>query len=136
MLQLCHSARGNSHMDPERGNSNDPSSLAYGLAEITFGIEAVQAVVNQTKWDLKFPEIIARARSTDERVRSIARLPGGIVREIAARPECAFDFYTSPDRERLYAKYRHKTWPQPRAIDIEIESKGYVKVETQDALAG
>jgi len=37
---------------------------------------------------------------------------------IAGRDECTFDFYASPDGDRLYGKYRHKEWPEPRAIDV------------------
>lgn len=117
-------------MDSKNLLSEELHSLGYGMAITTFGQDAIQAVINDKRWIRKYPHVI----SGIEAKNYLARLPAEIVYEIAGREECTFDFFATPDGTRLYAKDRHKKWDEPRAIEIEIETKGYRHIPNQQAL--
>jgi hypothetical protein len=109
-------------------------SLKLGQAYIAFGREAVDAGLREPSWVEKFPEVIARATGPEDPERYGTVLPGEIIHSIAGKGEGAFDFYASPDGERLYARHRHGLWSEPRAIDVEIERQNLTLVPTQQAL--
>jgi hypothetical protein len=98
--------------------SGEGPSLKNWRAEITFGPEAVDAILSEARWAQQFPDVVERLQSRDEIAKSQTVLPGEMIYVIAGRDECTFDFYASPDGDRLYGKYRHKEWPEPRAIDV------------------
>src|SRR5688572_5592332 len=120
-------------MKTKNNLSEEFHSLAYGLAHSVFGDEAREAVICDKKWIKKYPDVINSVNSSEVK-RYGTILPAEIVYEIAGREECMFDFFETPDGERLCAKYRHKKFDEPRAIDIEIETKGYRHVLNQEAL--
>lgn len=119
-------------MKQENIRSHENMAIYYGLALITFGEDAVNNVLNEVEWRKKYPDLMRQFQSTEGKYKTT--LPGEIVYKIAGRDDCIYDFYASPDGERLYSKDRHKKWDVPRAIDIEIETKGFRHVPSQQAL--
>lgn len=113
--------------------SEEFHSLDYGSAYMVFGNEARDAVIRDEKWIKKYPDVIESITSSDVKKYGTI-LPAEMVYEIAGREECEFDFYTPPDGMTLHARYRHKTWDEPRAIDVLIETHGFRQVPNQQAL--
>lgn len=114
---------------------DDLASISYGLAYVTFGKESIELVLRNKKWLEKYPDVIRDANSDSEIVKYRTILPPEIVYEIASREECTYDFFTDRDRTRLYSRDRHKKSTELRAIDIEIDTKGYIKVPNHLALS-
>ena len=82
----------------------------------------------------KFPVVIASAIEPENPKKYDTVLPGEIIHSIASKDQGEFQFYASPDGERLYARYRHMHWLEPRAIDVEIERQKLTLIPTQEAL--
>jgi hypothetical protein len=99
-----------------------------------FGREAVETVLRDPRWTRAYSAVIEALQSKDELAKAETILPGDLVFAIAGRDECVFDFYGSPDGDRLYARYRHEVWPEPRAIDKEIERQRLARIPSQEAL--
>jgi hypothetical protein len=113
---------------------NQNLALTHGQAVIVFGPEAVKAVLRDAEWIDRTPEVASRLRERDEITRSQTMLPGEIVYAIAGREDCIYDFYATPDGDRLFARHRHRQWTEPRAIDVEIEKQRMTKIPAQEAL--
>lgn len=134
MSQSFPSEQSEDDMSEQPPVSDESLSLTLGQAYITFGKEAVDACLRENRWMEKFPEVIARASGPEDPNKYDTVLPGEIIHSIAGKDQGEFQFYASPDGERLYARYRHVHWPEPRAIDVEIERQNLTQIPTQQAL--
>lgn len=114
--------------------SDESLSLKLGQAYITFGRVAVDTCLRENHWTEKYPEVIARAIGPEDPEKYDTILPGEVIYSIAGKDEGEFQFYASLDGERIYARHRHMHWPEPRAIDIEIERQNLNLIPTQQAL--
>jgi hypothetical protein len=109
-------------------------SLKLGQAYITFGREAVDACLREDRWTEKYPELIARASGPEDPQKYDTILPGEIIYTIAGTDAGDDKYFDSQHGERLYARNRHLHWPEPRAIDVEIERQNLTLIPTQQAL--
>jgi hypothetical protein len=103
-------------MHPSPSSTETKEGMSYWHATQTFGLEAVASVILEGRWSERHPDLFRRMRSEDIPLKNTTVLPAETVREIAARPECIYDFFADSDGVHLYAALRGE--PLLRPFDV------------------
>lgn len=102
--------------------------LKYWQAVDTFGQLAVDSVINDPDFCLKYPKLVKKINEVDSLSLSGIILSGEIIYEIAGYPKCLYDFYVGPKRFCLYPSVRGEDYRK------YIKISGVKKISTQQAL--
>src|SRR5437016_733426 len=76
-------------------------SLPYGLAEIAFGEKALNQALGRSPWRERFPNLAELTLSYVAPNGTI--LPGELLYEVVGSDDREYDFYTNPERTRVYS---------------------------------
>ncbi len=118
-------------MVDERFELSDPAlTLRHWQAVVTFGHPAVRKILAQPRWVVKHLDVLQKTQSKDLRTQFDVILPGEMILEMAAQPECLDDYYADPDGQRLYAVARRRKWEEPSSA----ETDGLLKIPDTEAL--
>ena len=117
------------HMHQSPSLTETKGGMSYWHATQTFGLEAVTNVVLEGRWSERHPDLFRRIGSEDIRLKNTTVLPAETVREIAAKPECIYDFFADSDGVHLYAALRGE--PLLRPFDVSSAKR----IPTGEALS-
>ena len=115
-------------MKTEPNLSNETLSLKYWQAVITFGQEALEAVIGAPGFSRKHPELAEKLETLNLAQLKRIILPEEIIYEIAGRPESLYDFHADAGGNLLYPSGRGKELVRPAGVS---DAK---KLPTQKAL--